>query len=709
MVETDESSPVLQSDDPVTLSMETFPKEYRASIERYEKIYGPKSTGLLNICKRMETGAPETLYTSFANEDIATGQAILTDHPLFFVDDNMKATPHNTQVIKNFSETLHPMGRTLLKALPNVLHRQPVSKQYALCKSYGLPIRGVKVPFDQNMIPTEGAEQTDNVLGVFPFIARFIRHSCTPNAVAQPYDYKGRMSMVVRALQPIQKGKAIFIDYFDCGSATYNERQEMSVEKMGELCYCQYCCWQHGFEPHAFASRSAHDVARSSIQQMLDDLCHKRVTRPNMSSTILKVRGLMRIVCLEHGPLRMEMFRAAADLCLQDKDYIRAKYFLRMALEIDGHINGRESKRCRLARRLFRQFEKSLPSGVNEELAAIEEGAPRDALQQWLYHCDDSLPRPSQVSQFFDLRQNQDIIKTIDTVPWKHSIDHREYVADGEPRTHWMIIVQVDHWAPPNNPSYGCVDHGGKKLDLWTPHWRANEHAKHKRLGSDFSEIKVGVVLYPFAVGHGALSTNPLVHVQEKENLTVLPIHTIKELMELNDRIQRYCPPIQIGKEHRNCFGCYGIFEKTMQCSRCGFFRFCDKECFNKAWPRHKQDCDALSDADVRELFLRDWRRFEAPVEFSLAREDWIAYQNRRKRDQKMVTSAIKYADQKRIEAAKELAMAAVHSIVSNKAKALDERRKENEEAAVEGQADGKNGAEPKSKPKKSRKRRTKK
>lgn len=62
----------------------------------------------------------------------------------------------------------------------------------------------------------------------------------------------------------------------------------------------------------------------------------------------------------------------------------------------------------------------------------------------------------------------------------------------------------------------------------------------------------------------------------------------------------------KIEKEIVRCYGCKKRLEKVLKCGRCGYGRYCSKECQKRCWPTHKLQC--IADSEVATMMEKECR-----------------------------------------------------------------------------------------------------
>ena len=438
--------------------------EWNNILKPYFRKFGESSMDWVDLYKNPNLN--KTFLTK-ALTDIPPGTQIFLDYPLLFVDPDLEPVPEATRAIQSKVETLDSSGKALFYSLPNFFNGRH-TKPFSICRSWSLPlvtghrhVHTAPQPDPENHPIVCLAEKPEKPLeGVFPYLAKFVQHSCAPNAVARLIDDEQLgICLAVRTCRSILPGEPMTIDWIN-SKGTHTERLNLHMAKFGSPCRCRKC----------LACSQTDAVCATSDQQRRD--MEQLQEQVRSGTNVLSLRTLGRLQKLLHICVTENIFDetlaevhfAGYEAMLRCNDRVRALEFF---FRYQDHMNNLLGEKNPL---LDTEELDRLAASLGKEAYAgyVKVAMPmaNDAeLEAWLFRTHEEISRPDLVRSYADF-QDEHIFRNFWTIPSEYLLSDDWVDDDGQPVRHWVLLAETLAVSDPIGLTVMARDKAGRNFTV---------------------------------------------------------------------------------------------------------------------------------------------------------------------------------------------------------------------------------------------------
>lgn len=413
--------------------------EWNSLLKPYFLKFGDGSKLWVDLYKA--TDLSKTFLTK-ASTDIPAGTRIFLDYPLLFVDPDLEPVLEATNIVKLQVECLDNYGKSLFYSLPNFFQGK-YSKPFSICRSWSLPLvtsqRHIATPTNPEHQPTVCLADNPSrpFQGVFPHLAKFVRHSCAPNAVARVTDdEKHGICLAVRTCRPVMKGEIMTIDWLGSNSV-YTDRQDLHMNKFGYPCTCPKCLASSQTD----AVRATSDEQRQRLARLVNQI------RGGAPLTLLRtLRRLQQVldICMTeniYDETLADIYFAAYKAMLNNNDKVRALEFFFRYQEHMFILLGQDSlllKKEEIAALGNPLGAEAYAGHIKITVSMTNDGQ----FEAWLFRTHEQISRLDLLKSYADL-QDDTIFRGFWLLPSSTMLTDDWVDGEGQPVRHWALFAET--------------------------------------------------------------------------------------------------------------------------------------------------------------------------------------------------------------------------------------------------------------------------
>ncbi|KAG6020366.1 hypothetical protein E4U19_006414 [Claviceps sp. Clav32 group G5] len=522
-----------------------------------------------------------------ATRDIPKGTRILSEQPLIAVPFGKSAKWRGNFIAQQL-KALKKKQRDTFLSMPNKLPFIDSETRYV----------GI---FETNSLPAD--DELRKKKAIFPEACR-INHDCDDNAMKMWNENIKRHT--VHAMRDIHAGEEITLSY----EPYYSNRQtrQKSLRKnFGFTCSCRACSLPD--EQSEERDRKL-DQIRSLIQRYNEPPC-SCTSCPDF--TLLSyLDGRVRIYRdLDRDDWHTaSAYAEAVSLTIARSDLARGRVFAQKAAAIWTTILGSDSTRAIKYADLARDpstHEKYGTSSVwRTAVSEVPQGLGPDDFDNWLWRRE----KPKVVVPKILLPPTQPFFSAFSDLP-----RNTDVCSDGssKKRRHWCFLGEILEpvFILPFDLEVVDIHNKKTKVHFYTEGAGTEIDASQHQPGHTVAIIDA--TRYDFKFGP------PGIRHKDPQMIKIFPLR-LTTFLSMSSEVHRLSMPQD--NDMRTCHGCGNdaVAASMKRCTGCWSLWYCNKDCQKVGWTLkfHKFNCKALSDPDLRGLFLTEWEKVQDSVSFPL-------------------------------------------------------------------------------------------
>ncbi|KAG6292108.1 hypothetical protein E4U09_003566 [Claviceps aff. purpurea] len=526
-----------------------------------------------------------------ATRTIPKGTRILSEQPLIAVPFG-KSEKWRGKFITQKVKALKKKQRDAFLSMPNEFRFIDTTTRYI----------GI---FETNSLPADDELGKKNA--IFPE-ALLINHDCDDNAVKMWNENIKRHT--VHAMRDIHAGEEITLSY----EPYYNNRQTRQKslrENFGFTCFCRACSLPD--EQSEERDRKL-DQIRSLIQRYNEPPCSCTSCPDFTLLTYLDGRvSIYRDLDREDWNTA-STYAEAVSLTIARSDLARGRVFAQKAAAIWTTILGSDSTRAIKYADLARDpstHEKYGTSSVwRTAVSEVPQGLGPDDFDNWLWRRE----KPKAVVPKVMLPPTQAFFSAFSDLP-----RNTDFCSDGssKERRHWCFLGEILEpvFILPFDLEVVDIHNKKTKVHFYTEGAGTEIDANQHKPGHTVAIIDA--TRYDFKFGP------PGIRHKDPRMIKVFPLR-LATILSMSSEVHRLSMPQD--NDMRTCHGCGNdaAAASMKRCTGCWSLWYCNKDCQKVGWTLkfHKFNCKALSDPDLRRLFLTEWEKVQDSVSFPLKVSD---------------------------------------------------------------------------------------